>query len=241
MFSRFFIFRPRFAVVISLVLSIAGLICLWSLPIALYPEITPPEIRVSAGYPGASADTIAKTVGIPIEEGINGVEDMLYMASTSSDSRYSLTITFKTGTDPDTAQVKVQNRVSQILATLPQEVQRQGVQVNRMSSSILAFVSFMSPKGSLNPRDMNDYLENNVKKPLSRVNGVGQVNIYGAKKSMRIWLDADKIASLDLPVAAIKSAISSQNMPSTKLLLFPHAMQNAGNLMKMAVEILTLQ
>ena len=211
MFSRFFIFRPRFAVVISLVLSIAGMICLLSLPIALYPEITPPEIRVSAGYPGASADTIAKTVGIPIEEGINGVEDMLYMSSTSSDSRYSLTITFKTGIDPDTAQVKVQNRVSQILATLPQEVQRQGVQVNRMSSSILAFVSFMSPKGSLDPQEMNDYLENNVKKPLSRVNGIGQVNIYGAKKSMRIWLDADKIASLDLPVAAIKSAISSQN------------------------------
>lgn len=211
MFSKFFIFRPRFAVVISLVLSIAGLICLFSLPIALFPEITPPEISVRATYPGASADTIAKTIGIPLEDGVNGVEDMLYMNSTSSDGQYQLTLTFKTGTDPDIAQVKVQNRISQIMATLPPEVQRQGLRVQRRSSSILGFISFSSADGSLSPTEINDYLENNVKKPLSRVNGVGEVNIYGAKKSMRIWLDADKIAALDLPVSSIKNAIESQN------------------------------
>ena len=139
MFSQFFINRPRFAVVISLILSIAGIVCLFKLPIALYPEVTPPEISVRATYPGANADVVAKTIGIPLEEKINGVEDMMYMSSTSSDGSYQLTVTFNSGVDPDIAQVKVQNRIQQANSSLPTEVQRQGLTVRRRSSSMLAF------------------------------------------------------------------------------------------------------
>ena len=133
MFSRIFIERPRFAMVISIVLTLAGAIAVFSLPISLYPEITPPEVVVSASYPGASAEVIAKTVGIPLEEEINGVEDMLYMSSSSEDSRYSLTVTFKVGVDPDMAQVKVQNRIQQATSKLPSDVTRQGLTVKRRS------------------------------------------------------------------------------------------------------------
>lgn len=215
MFSKFFIERPRFAVVISLIISLAGAICLWTLPVALYPEITPPEIYVMASYPGASADVVATTVGIPLEEEINGVEDMIYMSSTSSDGSYSLTVTFKSGTDPDIAQVKIQNRIQQANGQLPTEVTRRGMTVSRMSSSILAFISFMSPNGTYDTNYISDYLENNVKKALIKVDGVGDVSIHGAKKSMRIWLDADKIAALNLPVSSIRSAITSQNYQPT--------------------------
>lgn len=215
MFSKFFIERPRFAVVISLIISLAGAICLWTLPVALYPEITPPEIYVMASYPGASADVVATTVGIPLEEEINGVEDMIYMSSTSSDGSYSLTVTFKSGTDPDIAQVKIQNRIQQANGQLPTEVTRRGMTVMRMSSSILAFISFMSPNGTYDTNYISDYLENNVKKALIKVDGVGDVSIHGAKKSMRIWLDADKIAALNLPVSSIRSAITSQNYQPT--------------------------
>lgn len=211
MFSRFFINRPRFAVVISLILSIAGLVCLFKLPVALYPEVTPPEIFVRANYPGASADVIAKTIGIPLEEGINGVEDMLYMNSTSSDGTYSLNITFNTGVDPDMAQVKVQNRIQQVSSSLPTEVQRRGLAVRRRSSSMLAFITFLSPNKTHDTAFISDYIQNNIQKALVKVNGVGDVNIFGAKKSMRIWLDSDKMAALNLPVSAVKSAIESQN------------------------------
>ena len=181
MFSKFFIERPRFAVVISLIISLAGAICLWTLPVALYPEITPPEIYVRASYPGASADVVATTVGIPLEEEINGVEDMIYMSSTSSDGSYSLTVTFKSGTDPDIAQVKIQNRIQQANGQLPTEVTRRGMTVRRTSSSILAFISFMSPNGTYDTNYISDYLENNVKKALIKVDGVGDVSIHGAK------------------------------------------------------------
>ena len=211
MFSRIFIERPRFAMVISIVLSIAGLISVFSLPIALYPEITPPEIVVSATYPGASAEVVARTVGIPLEEQINGVEDMIYMSSSSEDSSYQLTITFKVGTDSDMAQVKVQNRIQQATSMLPTEVQRQGLTVRSRSSNILGFVSVFSPDNSLNSNELSDYVQNNMKNSLSRVDGVGEVNVYSASLSMRVWLDADKIASLNLPIETIVSAIEGQN------------------------------
>ena len=136
MFSLFFIKRPRFAIVISLILALAGIICLFSLPVDLYPTVTPPEVRVRAAYPGASADTIAKTIGIPLEDGMNGVDDMIYMSSTSADGSYMLTITFAPDTDPDMATVKVQNRIQQIQSLLPAEVQRYGLKVVKASSSI---------------------------------------------------------------------------------------------------------
>ena len=211
MFSKFFINRPRFAVVISLLLCLAGLISIFSLPIALYPEVTPPEVVVVARYPGASAEVIAKTVGIPLESKVNGVEDMLYMSSSSSDGSYSLTLTFKTGTDPDLAQVKVQNRVSQAQALLPGDVTRQGISVYRKSSNILGFISFVSPDKTLSALEISDYLNNNVQKNVSRITGVGDAMVFGSSKSMRVWLDADKMAALNISVPDVTAAISSQN------------------------------
>ena len=211
MFSRIFIERPRFAMVISIVLSLAGIISVFSLPIALYPEITPPEIVVSATYPGASAEVVARTIGIPLEEQVNGVEDMIYMSSSSEDSSYQLTITFKVGTDPDMAQVKVQNRIQQATSMLPTEVQRQGLTVRSRSSNILGFVSVFSPDNSLSSSELADYVQNNMKNSLARVDGVGEVNVYSARLSMRVWLDADKIAALNIPLAQIVSAIEGQN------------------------------
>lgn len=211
MFSRIFIERPRFAMVISIVLTLAGAIAVFSLPISLYPEITPPEVVISASYPGASAEVIAKTVGIPLEEEINGIEDMLYMSSSSEDSRYSLTVTFKVGVDADMAQVKVQNRIQQATSKLPTDVTRQGLSVKRRSSDMLGFVTIMSPKKTHDILKISDYVQNNVKNNLSRVNGVGEVNVYASKLSMRVWLNADKIAALKLPVSSITDAIESQN------------------------------
>lgn len=215
MFSKFFIDRPRFAAVIAIVMSLAGIICAWNLPVALYPEITPPEINISVMYPGASADVVSKVVGIPIENAVNGVEDMIYMSSTSFDGRYSLNVTFKSGTDPDIAQVKVQNRLQQATGQLPSEVTRQGFSVRSKSSSILGVLSFISEDDSMTSNDLNDYVEDNVKKNLSKINGVGDATVYGAKKSMRIWLDADKLSLLGLPISSVKSAIASQNYMPT--------------------------
>jgi len=240
MFSKFFINRPRFAVVISLILCLAGGIALTHLPIALYPEITPPEVVVRANYPGASAEVIAKTVGIPLESSVNGVEDMLYMSSDSADGSYMLTVTFKTGVDPDIAQVKVQNRVSQATPLLPTEVTRQGISVFRRSSNILGLVSFSSKDGSLTELDISDYLNNNVQKNISRVNGVGEARVFGASKSMRVWLDSDKMAALDISIADVKNAIATQNyqpslgkigaMPNDGTVLTVYALQTDGRL-----------
>lgn len=212
MFSRIFIERPRFAMVISIIITLAGAISVFSLPISLYPEITPPEVNVSATYPGASAEVVANSIGIPLEEEVNGVEDMIYMDSQSDNSgNYSLTVTFKIGTDPDMAQVKVQNRIQQAMSKMPQEVQRQGIQVKRRSSDMLGFLNVSSPKQTHDILFISDYVQNNLKNNLSRVNGVGEVNVYASKLSMRVWLDSNKIAALNLPVSQVISAIESQN------------------------------
>lgn len=212
MFSRIFIERPRFAMVIAIVMTIAGVIAVFSLPISLYPQITPPEVNVSATYTGASAEVVANTIGIPIEQEVNGVEDMLYMDSTSSNSgSYSLSVSFEVGTDPDMAQVKVQNRVQQALSKLPTEVQQYGISVKRRSSDILGFLVVRSPKGTHNVSYLSNYVENNVKNNLSRVYGVGDVSIHASPLSMRVWLDADKITALNIPIATVRAAIESQN------------------------------
>ncbi|HBO49982.1 MAG TPA: hydrophobe/amphiphile efflux-1 family RND transporter, partial [Alphaproteobacteria bacterium] len=213
MFSKFFIERPRFAVVIAIIMALAGLVSVFTMPIGMYPEIAPPEIRVSTVYVGASAETVAKNVGIPLEKNINGIENMLYMSSSSYNSgAYQLSIAFETGTDPDLDQVKVQNRVQQALSSLPSEVQTYGVTVERRSSDILAFLQVTSPKGTYDSNYLNNYVENNIKIALSRAYGVGEVNIMGSATSMRVWIDADKVAALNIPVTAIKAAITSQNV-----------------------------
>ncbi len=212
MFSRIFIERPRFAIVIAIVMTIAGVIAVFSLPISLYPQITPPEVNVSATYTGASAEVVANTIGIPIEQEVNGVEDMIYMTSTSSNAgHYSLSVSFEVGTDPDMAQVKVQNRVQQAMNKLPAEVQQYGISVKRRSSDILGFLNVRSPNGTHDVEFLSNYVENNIKNNLSRVYGVGDVSVHASPLSMRVWLDADKITALNIPINAVRSAIESQN------------------------------
>ena len=212
MFAKFFIERPRFAMVIMIVMTLAGIIGAFSLPIAQYPEITPPQIRVSATYPGATADVLANTVGAPLEEIVNGVDDMIYMNSTSSnDGNYTLTVTFKTGTDPDMALVKVQNKVQQATPLLPREVTDRGITVTTQFSDILGFVALISPKGTRDELFLSDYAYSNVKNVLKRVPGMGDVQVFGAKYSMRIWLDPERIAALGLSVSDVSGAIQSQN------------------------------
>ena len=240
MFAKFFIKRPRFALVISLILCLAGFIALKSLPIALYPEITPPEVVVRASYPGASAEVIAKTVGIPLESSVNGVEDMLYMNSESADGTYMLTVTFQTGVDPDIAQVKVQNRVSQATPLLPTEVTRYGLSVFRRSSNMLGLVAFRDPSGKMSTLEISDYLNNNVQKNLSRISGIGEAQVFGAAKSMRVWLNSDKMAALHISIADVKAAIASQNYqpslgkigarPNDGTVLTVYALQTDGRL-----------
>ena len=213
MSSKFFIDRPRFAVVIAIVMALAGFVSVFSMPIGMYPEIAPPEIRVSTNYIGASAETVANNVGIPIEKAINGIENMLYMSSNSYNSgAYELSIAFETGTDPDLDQVKVQNRIQQVISTLPAEVQSVGVTVQRRSSDILAFLQVTSPNGTYDSNFLNNYVENNIKIALSRAYGVGEVNVMGAAISMRVWIDADKMTALNIPLDTLKAAIRSQNV-----------------------------
>ena len=212
MFSKFFIERPRFAVVIAIIMSLAGIIAIFSLPIAMYPEITPPQVTVFADYTGASAETVANTVAVPIEKEINGVDNMMYMNSSSYNSgRYQLDISFEIGTDPDLAQVKVQNRVQKAINSLPDEVQARGVNVVRRSSEILGFLQAISPNGTHDTNFLNNYVTNNIKNNLGRQYGVGDANVMGSDLSMRVWLDADKMTALNLPISAVRAAIFSQN------------------------------
>jgi hydrophobe/amphiphile efflux-1 (HAE1) family protein len=212
MFAKFFIDRPRFAMVVCIVMTLAGVIAGLSLPVEQYPEVTPPQIRVSASYPGAAADVLANTVAAPLEEVINGVDGMIYMSSTSSNTgNYSLTVTFKTGMNPDMALVKVQNKVQQAMPLLPSDVTARGINVTTQFSGILGFVAFISPNGTRDKLFLNDYANSNIKNRLKRVPGMGDVQVFGAKYSMRIWLDPERIASLGLSVSDVTSAIQSQN------------------------------
>ena len=213
----FFIRRPKFALVISIVLVIAGLLALTGLPITQYPDIAPPQIQVSAHYPGANAEVLEKAVAAPIEAQVNGVEDMLYMSSTSSnDGSYTLTITFKVGTDADLAAVNVQNRVALANSVLPQEVVRQGVTTKKQSSSMLLIINLSSPGGSHDGLFMSNYASINIQDALSRIPGVGSVSQFGAKDyGMRVWLDPARMMSLDLTAKDISQAIQNQNIQAS--------------------------
>jgi len=213
MISRFFIDRPVFASVLSIVVVIAGIVAMRALPIAQYPDIVPPEVVVSATYPGASAEVLATTVAAPIEQEINGVENMLYMRSSASSSgQLSLTVTFEIGTDPDQATIDVNNRVQAAEARLPEEVRRQGVTVKKRSSSILQVVTLYSPDGRYDPIYVSNYALVNVLDELKRVPGVGDASLFGAKDySMRIWLRPDKLAQLGLTPSDVADAIREQN------------------------------
>ena len=216
MFSEYFIDRPRFAGVVSIILVLLGLLAIAVLPISQYPNITPPQIIVKATYPGASAKVLVDTVAIPIENAVNGVEDMLYMSSTSDDNgSYTLTITFNIGTDPDIARVKVQNRLQQVNSQLPEIVTKQGIDITSQLSNMLAMLVLRSPDNSYDSLYLSNFAYNNIQNPLLRIDGMGSVDIYGPQHSMRIWLNPAKIASLGLSSADIVSAISSQNIQAS--------------------------
>ena len=212
-FSKFFIERPIFATVLSLLLLVAGGISLFVLPIDQYPSITPPTVQVSAVYPGANAETIAQTVGIPIEQQVNGVDNMIYMSSTSSSAgTYKLTVTFEVGTDIDMATVLVQNRVNIALNSLPSEVTQQGVTVQKQSSNVVLFIT-LTGDSTYNQLYLSNYAELQLVDQLTRTPGVGSVNIMGAGNySMRVWLDPEAMRIRGISPAEVYAAISKQNL-----------------------------
>ncbi len=214
MFSRFFINRPIFATVLAVLMVIGGALCVFTLPIAQYPDITPPTVSVSAVYPGANARTVAQAVGVPIEAQVNGVENMLYMSSSSSDGQYSLTITFRNGTDLDQAAIDVQNRMSQVTSTLPEAVTQQGVSVRKESTNQVLFCTLESDDPErYDALYLANYAQLNLVDPLSRVEGVGGVQAFGAGQySMRVWLDPEAMRARGLTPADVAAAIRSQNM-----------------------------
>lgn len=216
MFSAFFINRPRFAIVLSIVLIILGLLSLAVLPVAQYPEITPPQIVVSTTYSGAGSQVLVDTVAVPIENEINGVENMLYMSSSSDDNgSYELTVTFDVGTDADIAQVKVQNRLQQVTSELPDEVNQYGVSVKTQNPNILALLVLRSPNHTYDDLFLSNYAYTNIKNALARVKGVGGVQIFGPQYSMRIWLNLDKLNALGLNSSDVMNAVKSQNVQAS--------------------------
>lgn len=213
-FSGFFITRPVFAGVLSMLILIVGGIALWKLPVSEYPEVVPPSVVVTATYPGANPRTIAETVASPLEQGINGVENMLYMSSQSTaNGVMTLTVTFKLGTDIDKAQMQVQNRVSQVLPKLPEEVRRFGVSTIKSSPDLTLVVNLYSPDGRYDELYLRNYATLNVKDELARLPGVGQVQVFGSGDyAMRIWIDPDKAASRGLTSGDVVQAIREQNV-----------------------------
>ena len=210
--AQFFIHRPIFAWVIALVIMLAGIITLTKMPVAQYPTISPPSVTISATYPGASAQTVENTVTQIIEQQMNGLDGLRYISSNSAgNGQASINLNFEQGIDPDIAQVQVQNKLQSATALLPEDVQRQGVKVTKSGASFMQVLAFYSPDGSLSGADINDYVNSNISEPLSRVAGVGELQVFGGQYAMRIWLDPAKMNSLQVTPSDIAAAIRAQN------------------------------
>ncbi|GAB3235916.1 efflux RND transporter permease subunit [Psychrobacter pacificensis] len=210
--SRFFIDRPIFAWVLAILVMLIGVISVVNLPIEQYPRIAPPTVSVSATYPGANAQTVENSVVQIIEQRMKGLDGLMYMSSTSSSNgSASVTLTFENGTDPDTAQVQVQNKLQAAMSALPEAVQRQGVNVNKSSSSFMMVQAFISEDGSMDRADIADYINSNVLDSISRVEGVGEVQVFGSSYAMRIWLDPARLRSYNMIPSDVVSAVRAQN------------------------------
>ena len=210
--AQFFIHRPIFAWVIALVIMLAGIITLTKMPVAQYPTISPPSVTISATYPGASAQTVENTVTQIIEQQMNGLDGLRYISSNSAgNGQASINLNFEQGIDPDIAQVQVQNKLQSATALLPEDVQRQGVKVTKSGASFMQVLAFYSPDGSLSAADIKDYVNSNISEPLSRVAGVGEVQVFGGSYAMRIWLDPAKMTSLQITPSDVATAINAQN------------------------------
>ena len=210
--AKFFIHRPIFAWVIALVIMLAGILTLTKMPIAQYPTIAPPTITIAATYPGASAQTVENTVTQIIEQQMNGLDGLRYISSNSAgNGQASIQLNFEQGIDPDIAQVQVQNKLQSATALLPEDVQRQGVKVTKSGSSFLQVIAFYSPDGSLSDADIKDYVNSNISEPLSRVEGVGEIQVFGGSYAMRIWLDPAKLTSYQLTPSDVATALNAQN------------------------------
>ena len=212
--AKFFIDRPIFAAVISVIITLAGGIAVGILPVAQYPEITPPTVQVSCNYPGASSKVVADTVAAPIEQQVIGVENALYMSSQSTnDGGYNLTVTFEVGTNLDMAQVLVQNRVNLALPTLPSEVKATGVSVKKKSPNILLVVNLHLAQGHLRPTYLSNYATIQIRDELAQIKGVGDVTYLGQLDySMRVWLDPERMAARDLSASDVVNALREQNV-----------------------------
>jgi multidrug efflux pump len=213
MLSRFFIERPIFAWVIAIGIMMAGLGAMLTLPIAQYPDIAPPSVNISASYPGASAETVESSVTQVIEQQLTGIDGLMYFSSTSSANGQSrISVSFNKGTDPDTAQVQVQNKVQQALSRLPNAVQQQGLTVTKSQNDFLMVVGLFDATNTASQADIADYLVNNIQDPIARVDGVGSSQIFGSQYAMRIWLDPYKLATVKLMPSDVQSAIAAQNV-----------------------------
>lgn len=216
MFSRFFVRRPVFAWVIAILIMLAGILAIRTLPVAQYPDVAPPTIKISATYTGASAETLENSVTQVIEQQLTGLDNLLYFSSTSSsDGSVSINVTFEQGTDPDTAQVQVQNKIQQAESRLPSEVQQTGVTVEKSQSNFLLIAAVYDTTDKASSSDIADWLVSNVQDPLARVEGVGSLQVFGAEYAMRIWLDPAKLASYSLMPSDVQSAIEAQNVQVT--------------------------
>lgn len=210
--SRFFIHRPIFAWVVALVIMLAGILSIWRMPVAQYPQIAPPTITINATYPGASAQTVENTVTQLIEQQMNGLDGLRYISSTSAaNGQATIQLNFNQGTDADVAQVQVQNKLQSATALLPQDVQRQGLKVAKSGASFLQVIAFYSPDQRLSAADVSDYVNANIADAISRVPGVGEVQVFGGSYAMRIWLDPARLASYQLTPADVANAIRAQN------------------------------